>query len=385
MERLREANCTMMQATPATWRALLNVGWNGSAKLKILCGGESFPRDLAQELLSRCSELWNMYGPTETTIWSTVHRILAADGPIPIGHAIANTRVYLLDTHRHLVPRGVIGELYIGGDGLARGYLGRPELTEERFVPNPFLPGERLYRTGDLARWLSDGTLECLGRIDTQVKIRGYRIELGEVETVFAQHEAVRQCVAVAYEESPGNRLLVAYFTAKDGLVPVINDLRAHLKKTLPDYMVPSVFVPMDKLPLTPNGKIDRKALPPPHEKSMESSEEFVAPRDPMEQALANVWSKLLKVTRVGLHDNFFELGGHSLGAVSMLLEVKKLTGRTVSLATLIEAPTIAALTELLRREGWSPSQSSLEPILSQGAKSPFRYIKEVGALLRWR
>lgn len=385
MERLRKANCTMMQATPATWRALLNVGWNGSAKLKILCGGESFPRDLAQELLPRCSELWNMYGPTETTIWSTVHRILAADGPIPIGHAIANTRVYLLDTHRHLVPRGVIGELYIGGDGLARGYLGRPELTEERFVPNPFLPGARLYRTGDLARWLPDGTLECLGRIDTQVKIRGYRIELGEVETVLAQHEAVRQCVAVAYEESPGNRLLVAYFTAKDGLAPVINDLRAHLKKTLPDYMVPSVFVPMDKLPLTPNGKIDRKALPPPHDKSMESSDEFVAPRDPMEQALANVWSKLLKVTRVGLHDNFFELGGHSLGAVSMLLEVKKLTGRTVSLATLIEAPTIAALTELLRREGWSPSPSSLEPILSQGTKSPFRYIKEVGALLRWR
>jgi len=385
MERMRESNCTMMQATPATWRALLSVGWNGSAKLKILCGGESFPRDLAQELLSRCSELWNMYGPTETTIWSTVHRILAADGPIPIGHAIANTRVYVLDTHRNLVPRGAIGELYIGGDGLARGYLGRPELTAERFVLNPFLPGERLYRTGDLARWLPDGTLECLGRIDTQVKIRGYRIELGEVETVLAQHEAVRQCVAVAYEETPGNKLLVAYFTAKDGPAPVISDLRAHLKKTLPDYMVPSVFVPIDKLPLTPNGKIDRKALPPPREKHIESSEEFVLPRDLVEQTLANIWSKLLNVTRVGPHDNFFELGGHSLGAVSMLSEVKKLTGRTVPLAALIEAPTIAALAERLRKEGWSPSQSSLESIRSQGAKSPIRYLKEVGALLGWR
>jgi amino acid adenylation domain-containing protein len=385
MERMRESNCTMMQATPATWRALLSVGWNGSAKLKILCGGESFPRDLAQELLPRCLELWNMYGPTETTIWSTVHRILAADGPIPIGHAIANTRVYVLDTHCNLVPRGAIGELYIGGDGLARGYLGRPELTAERFVPNPFLPGERLYRTGDLARWLPDGTLECLGRIDTQVKIRGYRIELGEVETVLAQHEAVRQCVAVAYEETPGNKLLVAYFTAKDGTAPVISELRAHLKKTLPDYMVPSVFVPIDKLPLTPNGKIDRKALPPPREKRIERSEEFVLPRDPVEQTLANVWSKLLNVTRVGLHDNFFELGGHSLGAVSMLSEVKKLTGITVPLAALIEVPTIAALAERLRKEGWSPSQSSLESIRSQGAKSPIRYLKEVGALLGWR
>jgi acyl carrier protein len=326
-----------------------------------------------------------MYGPTETTIWSTVHRILAAAGPIPIGHAIANTRVYVLDTHRNLVPQGAIGELYIGGDGLARGYLGRPELTAERFVPNPFLPGERLYRTGDLARWLPDGTLECLGRIDTQVKIRGYRIELGEVETVLSQHEAVRQCVAVAYEETLGNKLLVAYFTAKDGPAPVISDLRAHLKKTLPDYMVPSVFVPIDKLPLTPNGKIDRKALPPPREKRIESSEEFVLPRDPVEQILANVWSKLLNVTRVGLHDNFFELGGHSLGAVSMLSEVKKLTGITVPLAALIEVPTIAALAERLRKEGWSPSQSSLESIRSQGAKSPIRYLKEVGALLGWR
>lgn len=371
IERIRESACTMMQATPATWRALLHVGWNGSTRLKILCGGESFPRDLAQELLPHCAELWNMYGPTETTIWSTVYRIQEADGSIPIGRPIANTQVFVLDGHRNLVPRGVIGELYIGGDGLARGYLRRPELTEERFVPSPLATNDRLYRTGDLARWLPDGTLECLGRIDGQVKIRGYRIELGEVETVLVQHAAIRQGVVTAYEESPGSNVLVAYCEAHAGMTPVVSDLRAHLKKSLPEYMVPSIIVTMEKLPLTPNGKIDRKALPPPHERLVETAVEFVGPRDPLEQTLANIWSRILKVTRVGLHDNFFDLGGHSLGAVSMLLDVKQLTGRTLPLATLFQAPTVAALAELLRRDGWSPSWSSLVPIRPQGGKTP--------------
>jgi amino acid adenylation domain-containing protein len=371
IERMRESDCTMMQATPATWRALLHVGWKGSPRLKILCGGESFPRDLAQELLPHCAELWNMYGPTETTIWSTIYRVWETDGPIPIGRPIANTQVFVLDVHRNLVPHGVIGELYIGGDGLARGYLCRPELTEERFVPSPLATNDRLYRTGDLARWLHDGALECLGRIDGQVKIRGYRIELGEVETVLVQHTAIRQGVVTAYEQSPGSKVLVAYCQAHTGMTPVVSDLRAHLKKSLPEYMVPSIFVTMDTLPLTPNGKIDRKALPSPREKQIESFVEFVGPRDPLEQTLANIWSKILKVVRVGLYDNFFDLGGHSLGAVSMLLDVKKLTGRTLPLATLFQAPTIAALAELLRREGWNPSWSSLVPIRSQGARTP--------------
>ena len=172
-----------MQGTPATWRALIHAGWSGSADLKVLCGGEAILPDLARELHSRCAELWNMYGPTETTVWSTIHRVTSVEGSVPIGKPIANTQVYVLDALRNLVPPGSVGELYIGGDGLARGYWNRESLTQERFVPSPFVPNARIYRTGDLARWLPDGTLECLGRVDNQVKLRGFRIELGEIET----------------------------------------------------------------------------------------------------------------------------------------------------------------------------------------------------------
>ena len=352
MKRLGEREFTMMQATPATWRVLLSIGWNGSPKLKILCGGESFPRDLVQSLLPRSSELWNMYGPTETTVWSTVHRIETADGPIPIGHPIANTQVYVLDVDRNVVPRGAIGELYIGGDGLARGYLGRPELTKERFVPSPFLPEARLYRTGDLARWLPDGTLECLGRIDNQVKIRGFRIELGEIETVLSRHPAVKQCVVVAREDSPGDKRLVAYFASQEGVTVSVADLRASLKRELPDYMVPAVFVSLNPLPLTPNGKIDRKGLPLPEENRLEAEGEFLAPRDGVEQALADIWSKVLGVKKIGVHDDFFESGGNSLSAVAMLSEVKKVTGKTVQLMTFLEKATIEATAMILKEDG---------------------------------
>jgi len=371
MQRMQESRCTMMQATPSTWRGLIQIGWGGSPELKALCGGEALPRDLAEGLLSRCAQLWNMYGPTETTIWSTVHRIEEVKGPIAIGQPIANTQVYVLDSRQGLTPRGAIGELYIGGQGVARGYLHRHDLTAERFIQSPLAPTGRLYRTGDLARWLADGTLECLGRIDGQVKIRGYRIELGEIEVVLASHSGIRQAVAAAYEESPGSKVLVAYIESKDNATPDLSDLRAHLKKSLPEYMVPSIFVPMEKLPLTPNGKIDRKALPPPHEKRVKITREFVEPRDPIEQSLAAIWARLLKTTEVGVHDNYFELGGHSLGAVSMLADVRKLTGKTLPLATLFQAPTIAMLADLLRNEGWTPSWSSLVPIKAQGTNTP--------------
>lgn len=352
LKRLGEREFTMMQATPATWRALLSIGWNGSPKLKILCGGESFPRDLVQSLLPRSAELWNMYGPTETTVWSTVHRILTADGPIPIGRPIANTRVYVLDVNRNVAPQGAIGELYIGGEGLARGYFGRPELTAEKFVPNPLLPGERLYRTGDLARWLPDGTLECLGRIDNQVKIRGFRIELGEIETVLSRHPAVKQCVVVAREDIPGDKRLVAYFASQEGVNVSVADFRAYLKRELPDYMLPAVFVSLKTLPLTPNGKIDRKALPLPEGEQIEAGGEFLAPRDCIEQALADIWSKVLGVKRIGVRDNFFESGGNSLSAVAMLLEVQKTTGKMAPLTRLLRGATIEALAMILREDG---------------------------------
>jgi amino acid adenylation domain-containing protein len=370
MRRMRECHCSVMQATPATWQTLIDAGWRGAPNLRLLCGGDSLSRPLAQQLLTRSRELWNMYGPTETTIWSAIHRVTSADGPIPCGRPIRNTQFFVLDGHRHPVPAGVVGELYIGGAGLARGYLRRPELTQERFVASPFEPNARLYRTGDLSRWLPDGALESLGRIDSQVKIRGFRIELGEVEAVLGRHHAVSQCAVVAREETPHDKVLVACVAPKPGCVPDIHELRTYLKRELPDYMVPSAIVVMDVLPLTPNGKIDRKALPHATE-GMAAQRESVPPRDPLERAMARIWAKILKVKRVGLNDNFFDLGGHSLAAVRMLAEVQKLTGKILPLATLFEASTVEALAELIRREGWTPSWSSVVPIQTFGLKTP--------------
>ena len=370
LERIAGSSCTVMQATPATWRALVTAGWRGSPKLKVLCGGESLPRELAHELMSRCGELWNMYGPTETTIWSTVHRVVSTNVPIPIGRPIANTQVFVLDRNRDLVPTGAVGELYIGGAGLARGYSHRAELTAERFVQNPFRQSERLYRTGDLARQLPDGTVECLGRADSQIKIRGFRIELGEVETILASHEAIRQCTVLVREDVPGEKQLVAYYEVKAGSPPILSDLRAHLEKNLPAYMVPSIFVRVEDWPLTPNGKIDRKSLPAPAQ-SIEITSEFAAPNDPLEQLLAHIWREVLNVKRVGVQDNFFELGGHSLLAVRIVVEIERLCKIRLPLATFLQAPTIAALAAILHQKNWAPSWSSLVPIRPGGSKPP--------------
>jgi len=366
---LRESGCTVMQATPATWRSMIQAGWTGSPKLKVLCGGEALLRDLADELLARCGELWNMYGPTETTVWSTVHKLTPGKGPVPIGKAIANTQLYVLNAQRNLVPQGATGELYIGGDGLAKGYLHREELTRERFVPSPFVPNALLYRTGDLARWLPGGIMECLGRADNQVKLRGFRIELGEIDSVLSQHPGVRQCASIVREDR-GDKQLIAYFESQSGQTPTTADLRAHLEGQLPAYMIPSVFVAMDKLPLTPNGKIDRKSLPAPAQLS-ESDRDFVAPQDQLEQMLARIWSDVLKVKQVGRNDNFFELGGHSLLAVRIVAETEKLTNVRLPLAMLLQSPTIAELADQLRRKNWKPSWSSLVPIQSKGSKPP--------------
>jgi len=370
LERIHASGCTVMQATPATWRALIDEGWKGSANLKILCGGEALPRDLAEELLARCGELWNMYGPTETTVWSTVHRVTSIDSQIPIGQPIANTQVYVLDGCGNLVPVGVVGELYIGGDGLARGYLHRMELTQERFVPNPFKPKTLLYRTGDRARWRADGTVDCLGRVDNQVKVRGFRIEPGEIETVLSSHEAIRNCAVIVREDVPGDRQLVAYIEMKIGWPPAVKDLRTHLEKYLPAYMVPAHFVCLEKLPLTLNGKIDRKSLPIPP-LSAEFTSAFVAPRDPLEQLLAQIWTKVLKVNRMGVHDNFFETGGHSLLAVHLMVEIEKHCKIRLPLSVLLQAPTIAGLADVLRKEHWTPSWASLVAIHPGGSKRP--------------
>jgi len=360
MAALEDGNITVMQATPATWRLLLESGWAGKRDLKILCGGEALPRDLANQLLDRSAALWNMYGPTETTIWSTLHRVETREGALSIGGPIANTQIYLLDRHLQIVPVGVHGELCIGGEGLARGYLNRPELTAEKFIPAA--EGGRIYKTGDVARYLADGKIECLGRIDHQVKIRGFRIELGEIEAVCAQHPAIAQAVVVAREDEPGNKRLVAYLAGRSQLsvtsaqvsatgdqqAVTTNELRQFLKTKLPDYMLPSAFVFLHELPLTPNGKVDRRALPRPEAAHLRRESTFVAPRTPVERELAAIWSKVLKVERVGAHDNFFELGGHSLLAIQIVSRIRAAFDVEVPLRSVFEAQTVAELAMVL-------------------------------------
>jgi surfactin family lipopeptide synthetase A len=359
-ETLTRAGVTVMQATPITWRLLLAAGWQGNPDLKILCGGEALPQDLAQQLLPRAASLWNLYGPTETTIWSTLCKIEPGDEVISIGRPIANTQVYLLDSKLQPVPFGVPGELYIGGDGLARGYLNRPELTAERFIPHPFSnePAARLYKTGDLARYRADGTIEHLGRLDFQIKLRGFRIELGEIEAVLAQHPAVHQAVVVAREDTPGDKRLVAYVVPapqypdsvelKEGMLTLVPKLRSLLKERLPDYMIPAAIVLLEALPLTPNGKVDRKALPAPDPSTGTAKDTFVAPTTPLHHQLVQIWEDLLGVRPIGIRDDFFDLGGHSLLAIRLIGRITQTYGKKLPLATLFAGATIEHLATAL-------------------------------------
>lgn len=341
---IEDCGATVVQATPATWRMLVDDGWRGVPGLKALCGGDALPVALADELLARGLELWNMYGPTETTVWSTVVRVDLGRAPT-IGRPIANTTVYVLDQSQEPVPVGVAGELHIGGAGVARGYLHRPELTAERFVPDPFgpTPGGRLYKTGDLGRWREDGTLEFLGRLDNQVKVRGFRIELGEIETALDAHPSVRATAVVAPADPGGDRRLVAYLVP-EGAPPSVPQLRRHLESRVPSYMVPSLFVLLDALPLTPNGKVDRKALMAPEMARAEAALAYVPARTPTEQVLAAIWTEVLGVDRVGVEDDFFELGGHSLLAAHVVSCVRERLGARLELRSLYEAPTVAEL-----------------------------------------
>ncbi|HEV7682886.1 MAG TPA: amino acid adenylation domain-containing protein, partial [Pyrinomonadaceae bacterium] len=343
---LMNTDVTLMQATPAMWRILVEAGWQGSESLKILCGGEALTPELAQELLRRSKELWNVYGPTETTVWCGALKVEMTDNTIRIGGPIANTQLYVLDDYLELTPIGVTGELYIGGAGLGRGYLNRSALTAEKFIPNHFSNegGERLYRTGDLVRYLADGRLEYLGRIDNQVKLRGFRIELGEVEATLAQHPAVIDQAVVVREDVPGNKLLVAYIVTKDEAPLTSTELRSYLKERLPDYMVPSVFAMLASLPLTPNGKVDRKALPAPERIGMGPESTYLAPRTATEEILVEMWATLIGVQPVGVNDNFFELGGHSLLATQLIFRLRKKFRIEIPLYELFKEPTIAGL-----------------------------------------
>jgi amino acid adenylation domain-containing protein len=347
---LQRTNATAMQATPATWRLLLEADWKAPSRFKALCGGEALPLELARTLTEQASEVWNMYGPTETCVWSTCERLVAPVDEVLIGRPIANTTVHVLDGAMQAVPIGVHGELYIGGRGVALGYLKRPELTRERFI-------QGMYRTGDVVRLRADGRLQYVGRNDNQVKVRGYRIELGEIESRLGEQAAVREACVVVKEFSHGDARLVAYLATKAGAQATQTELRQHLRATLPEYMVPQHFVLVDAIPRLPNGKIDRNSLPSPMPD--EARDGFVEPRTSTEKMLAKLWQDVLGVGRIGIRDDFFALGGHSLLASQAIARLRRDHGVEVSFRKMFETPTIEKLAATIEA---TPSGASLRP-----------------------
>ncbi len=374
-ERIRYASMV-----PTAAAELLRMGALPAGVRTLNLGGEALPAPLARELyaLGTVERVGNLYGPTEDTTYSSYAVVPREAGRVTVGRPVANTRARVLDAELGLVPVGVVGELYLAGDGLARGYAGRPDLTAERFVPDPFgEPGGRMYRVMDRVRRLADGELEYLGRTDFQVKVRGFRIEPGEIESVLRTHPGVGAAVVVAREDAPGERRLVAYVAA-DGEPPSAEALRERLRASLPEHMVPSAFVVLHELPLTPNGKVDRGALPAPEQAGAPGAE-HVPPRDAVELALAGVWEEVLGASPVGVRDNFFALGGHSLLAVRLMARIETVLGARLPLPTLFAAPTVEKLAALLRRESAGGEASPLVPIRASGERTPLFFVHPVG------
>jgi amino acid adenylation domain-containing protein len=354
-ERLRDLiqsqGVNFIDATPSTWRLLLASGWQGSREVRAICTGEPLPPDLGRELVGLVGELWNGYGPTETTVWSSFHRVTAIDGPVPIGHPIANTQIHVLDEKLRQLPIGVVGELFIGGDGVTLGYLNRPDLTSERFIPDPQRgPGSLRYRTGDLGRWRLDGTLECLGRSDHQVKVRGYRIELGEIEANLTQHPAVATALVITREDQPGDVRIVAYVVPRSQVTADADILRDFLRQSLPDYMIPQHVIELAALPLLPNGKINRAALPPPEVRRSTGRIQRVAPRGPLEQLVLEIMERVLNLPGIGVEDDFFSLGGHSLLAARLVAQLNRNFDLNLPLATVFQSPTVARLVDAIEK-----------------------------------
>ncbi len=356
---LRSEGVTVLQATPTHWRVMVESGLEKAAGLRALVGGEALPISLAEDLLARCDEVWNMYGPTETTIWSTCRRLDSSDleSGVSIGRPIANTSCYIMDAQRRLVPMGSVGELWIGGDGVAEGYPTQPELTQERFVPDPFRPGARMYNTGDVCRWLPDGNLTYLHRVDEQIKVRGFRIEPGEVEGALRLHAGVRDAVVRRWEPSPGDVRLVGYVVSERAPAPSAGELRNFLGDQLPDYMIPQHIVEIDAVPHTTNGKIDRGALPDPAHTAQSTEVSDDGSAGEVQRAVQAVWRDVLGTDRVGLHDDFFDLGGHSVLAARVVTRLRRELEPGLAFRHLFDAPTVfqlAAEIEGLRfaREG---------------------------------
>jgi amino acid adenylation domain-containing protein/non-ribosomal peptide synthase protein (TIGR01720 family) len=364
---LSSTKASVMQATPATWRLLLESDWSPAAGFQAWCGGESLPSDLAQSLLERGVLLWNLYGPTETTIWSTAHQVTDPAESACIGRPITNTHAWVMDEHMNPVPPGMVGQLYLGGEGVARGYVGRPGLTAERFVPDPFSAGNRLYATGDSVRWDGGGTLRFLGRSDQQVKIRGFRIELEEIETALRSVPGIQDAAVTARRDSSGSFQLVAF---AQGLADAggASEVRAQLRLRLPEYMLPSTFQEIISLPRTPNGKIDRLALPKEVRSSATEAASF-APRNPLEQVLLDLWKDVLGNADLGVNSNFFEHGGHSLLAAQVLSRIQKYFQVQVALRTFFQTATPEAVSAMLLAD---------EPVSA-------RILKTAAALVRLR
>ena len=358
-----ENQITLINTVPSACEGLIHLSSIPASVRTVSLGGEPLHIKLVQDLYGNdtIDQVINLYGPTEDTVFSTVFRTEKhSESPPPIGRPLANTKAYVLDSYRQPVPLGVPGELYLGGAGLARGYLHRPELTEEKFIPDPFseTPGARLYKTGDRVRYRPDGNLMFLGRMDHQVKIRGFRIELGEIESVMKAHPSVQSAVVVVREDVPGDNRLVAYAVPASGLMPDIDSLRNFLKRKLPDYMIPTAFVMLDAIPMMPNGKVNRNALPAPGPTGLTDAP--VSPRTPVEEAVAEIWSETLKTDRIGIHDNFFDLGGHSLLATRVISKLQHRFKIDIPLRSIFETPTVAGLSLFITR-------SLVENTLSEG------------------
>ena len=380
LEVLQQKHISILQATPTTWKMLIDLGWETPLPIKALCGGEALPLNLAKQILQKCDTLWNMYGPTETTIWSAVKKIHQEDKTITIGKPIANTELYIIDNNNNLMPPNEIGEIAIGGDGVANGYKNRPELTEEKFIKNPFntTSGNALYKTGDLGKLLPSGELVCLGRTDQQVKIRGHRIELGDIEQTLITLNGVKDAVVTVQSER-----LIAHIVHDDTTKNLAHDIlierwRQHLKNELPSHLMPYEFKFLNELPKTLNGKVDRKALTTPNSPKTETPS-FTPPRTKPEQLVSEIWQKCLGINKIDIFSNFFELGGHSLTAVKVMALLEKETGKRLPLSALFEYSTIEKFAQLLDMDNRFITWDSLVPIKRKGNKTPLYIVHGAG------
>ncbi len=384
LETIESEKISIVQATPFNWQILLESGWNNPIPIKALCGGEALSKDLADKLCSKCDELWNMYGPTETTIWATIKKISPTDPIITIGKAIHNLQVYVLSDDLKEMPVNDVGEIYIGGVGVGKGYINSPELTEKVFIEDPFInkPGNRIYKTGDLGIQLPNGEIQCLGRIDHQIKIRGNRVETEEIEFQLKQQLNIKNAIVTGYKDVVGNLRLVAYIAPKNPVDPTklddqINLWKSNIENSLAEYMIPTDFMIINEVPLMLNGKVNRKALPPPIIKTY--SHELRLPVSELEEELKNIWKRNMGIEKISTDDNFFELGGDSLIATKIMLQVEKYTGKRIPNATLFQYQTIKDLSKFINENVNDNSFKVLVSIKPKGSKLPVYIIHAIG------